>query len=99
LDDPKQQRFLEFGPCRTSDSLSFRAFLACELAGLGTPPLISPFPDSAERAAAGADTKLVLAESQGHNEWKLVLLLLDCLFMLALLVLLIDGQGICHDRP
>jgi len=29
----------------------------------------------------------------------LVPLLLDCLFMLAVLVLLIDGQGICHGRP
>jgi hypothetical protein len=73
--------------------------LACELAGLGTLPLISAYPDSAERAAAGADSKHVLAVFQGYTEWELVPLLLDCLFMLAVLVLLIDGQGICHGRP
>jgi len=54
---------------------------------------------SAERAVAGADTKLVLAVFQGHTEWELVPLLLDCLFMLAVLVLLIDGHGICYGRP
>jgi len=54
---------------------------------------------SAERAAAGADTKLVLAVIQGHTGWELVPLLHDCLFMLAVLVLLIDGSGICHGRP
>jgi hypothetical protein len=91
-------------PSCTSGPLSFPDFLASELAGSGTLPLISPYPDSAERAVAGADTKLVLAVFQlavfqGRTEWELVPLLLDCLFMLALLVLLVDGQGICHGRP
>jgi hypothetical protein len=72
---------------------------ASRLAGLGTLLLNSPYPVSAERAAAGADTKLVLAVFQGHTERELVSLLLDCLFMLAGLVLLIDGKGICHGIP
>jgi hypothetical protein len=45
------------------------------------------------------DTELILAVFQGHTEWELVPLLLECLFMLAVLVLLIDGQRVCHVRP
>jgi hypothetical protein len=40
----------------------FIYFLACEFAGLGTLPQISPYLDSAERAAAGADTKLLFLQ-------------------------------------